>query len=65
MLQTKPRDYTDAAWQASVTDADLEKTILLGGAGVGKSPQMPAQPQLEKQPEVLHALVAIVRGFKK
>ena len=65
MLKVKPRDYTDATWQASVTDADLEKTILLGGAGVGKSPEMPAQPQLEKQPEVLHALVAIIRGFKK
>jgi mono/diheme cytochrome c family protein len=65
MLQKKPRDYTDAAWQASITDDDIKKTIVLGGGGVGKSPEMPAQPQLEKQPEVLDALVKIIRGFKK
>src|SRR5439155_19754770 len=37
-LPIKPRNYTDAAWQASISDADIRKTILLGGAGVGKSP---------------------------
>ena len=64
-LATKPRDYTDAAWQASVTDADLKAIILKGGAGVGKSAEMPAQPQLEQQPEVLDAMVALIRGFKR
>src|SRR5262245_35779972 len=44
-LPTKPRNYTDKAWQASVTDDDLKKTILLGGQGVGKSPMMPGNPQ--------------------
>src|SRR5512139_1799045 len=29
-LNPKPRNYTDAAWQASVTDDDLRKIILLG-----------------------------------
>jgi len=62
-LQPKPRNYTDPAWQASVTDDDLKKTILLGGQGVGKSPMMPAQPQLRQQPDVLDALVKIIRGF--
>lgn len=65
MLQKKPRDYTDAAWQASITDDEIKQTIVKGGAGVGKSPEMPAQPQLEKQPEVLDALVKIIRGFKQ
>jgi len=64
-LATKPRDYTDAAWQASVTDADLAAIIVKGGAGVGKSAEMPAQPQLAQQPEVLNAMVALIRSFKK
>jgi cytochrome c553 len=64
-LLTKPRDYTDAAWQASITDDELKKTILLGGGGVGKNPQMPGQPQLEHEPEVLAELVKIIRAFKK
>src|SRR6476619_2507432 len=33
-LQPKPRNYTDAAWQASVTDEQLRETILKGGAAV-------------------------------
>lgn len=64
-LNPKPRNYTDAAWQASVTDDELRKTILEGGAAVGKSALMPGNPQLKDQPEVLDGLVKIVRGFKK
>ncbi len=64
-LNPKPRNYTDAAWQASVTDDQLKETILKGGQGVGKSPMMPGQPQLSSQPEVLDGLVKIIRGFKK
>src|SRR4051812_27788483 len=64
-LNPKPRNYTDPAWQASVTDEDLKKTILLGGQGVGKSPMMPGQPQLKEQPEVLDELIKIIRGFNK
>lgn len=64
-LNPKPRNYTDAAWQASVTDEQIKNTILLGGAGVGKSPMMPAQPQLKNQPQVLDELVKIIRGFGK
>ena len=64
-LNPKPRNYTDAAWQASVTDDQLKETILKGGQGVGKSPMMPGQPQLKDQPEVLDGLVRIIRGFGK
>jgi mono/diheme cytochrome c family protein len=64
-LDPKPRNYTDPAWQKSVTDDDLKKIILKGGVGVGKSAMMPAQPQLESQPEVLDGLVKIIRGFGK
>lgn len=66
-LNPKPRNYSDAAWQKSVKDEDIRKTILYGGAAVGKSPLMPGNPDLDgddKRPQ-LDALVAIVRGFGK
>ncbi len=62
-LNPKPRNYTDETWQKSVTDDQIKKTILYGGAAVGKSPVMPASPDLESKPEVLDALVKLVRGF--
>jgi cytochrome c553 len=62
-LNPKPRNYTDPAWQQSVTDDEIKKTILLGGQGVGKSPMMPGQPQLKDDPETLDGLVQIIRGF--
>ncbi|MBX7102005.1 MAG: urate hydroxylase PuuD [Myxococcaceae bacterium] len=64
-LNPKPRAFGDQAWQASVTDEQLAKTILEGGAAVGKSPLMPPNPSLSSKPEVLQGLVAIVRGFRK
>ncbi len=62
-LSPKPRNYSDAAWQASVTDDEIRKIILEGGQAVGKSPMMPAQGQLRGKPEVVDALVTIIRGF--
>jgi mono/diheme cytochrome c family protein len=35
------------------------------GAGVGKSPMMPGNPQLADHPDVLDGLVKIIRGFAK
>jgi len=64
-LDPKPRNYTDAVWQASVTDADLKKIILEGGQAVGKSAMMPAQAQLKDKPDVLNELVMIIRGFAR
>lgn len=63
-LNPKPRSFADVAWQDSVTDEAIGKAITYGGAAVGKSPMMPAQPQLKSQPEVLAALVQIVRSFR-
>ena len=62
-LNPKPRNYTDPTWQASVTDEQIKKTILYGGAAVGKSPNMPANPDLDGKPE-LDGLVKVVREFK-
>lgn len=64
-LDPKPRNYTDKAWQAKVTDDDLRNIIKYGGAAVGKSPVMPGAPQLKSQPEVIDELVKIIRAFGK
>ena len=64
-LTPAPRDYHDQAWQASVTDEQIEQTIVYGGAAVGKSPAMVANPDLGSRPEMVAALREIVRGFGK
>ena len=62
-LNPKPRNYTDAAWQKSVSDDQLKNTILYGGPAVGKSAAMPSQPDLEAKPVVLAGLIKIIRDF--
>lgn len=64
-LNPKPRDYTNAEWQKSITDDDLKKVILKGGKAVGKSELMPPNADLETKPAVVDGLVKIVRGFGK
>ena len=59
----RPRDYADAAWQASVTDADLAVIIVRGGAALGRSTMMPAGTDLGDKPEVVAELVKLIRGF--
>jgi mono/diheme cytochrome c family protein len=63
-LNPKPRAFSDPAWQASVTDDQIKKTIVEGGAAVGKSAAMSANPELADRPEELAALLKIVRDFK-
>lgn len=63
-LTPKPRNYTDKAWQKSVTDEQIKKTIVYGGAAVGKSPLMPSHPDLDGKP-VLSGIVAVIRDFGK
>ena len=62
-LNPKPRNYTDPEWQKTVTDDQLKKTIVGGGAAVGKSPLMVPNPDLAGNEEVLNGLVKIIRGF--
>ena len=64
-LTPKPPNFTDKAWQASITDENIEKAILYGGAGIGKSPMMPASPDLQAQPQMVTALRQTVRNFGK
>ncbi|HOX24206.1 MAG TPA: c-type cytochrome [Candidatus Krumholzibacteria bacterium] len=62
-LTPKPRNYRDRAWQRSASDEQIEKAIVYGGAAIGKSPQMVANPDLQAKPGVVAALREIIRGF--
>lgn len=64
-LNPKPRAFGDATWQKSVTDEVIAKTIIEGGAAVGKDAAMAANPDLRGKPELVAELVKIVRAFKK
>jgi mono/diheme cytochrome c family protein len=58
-----PRDFTDAAWQASVDDARLRRVIVEGGASVGLSSHMLANADLADSPVLVGEIVKIVRGL--
>lgn len=62
-LDPKPRDYSDMAWQKSVTDEEIKKVIVEGGPAVGKSVLMAPNPDLGQKPEVLDAMVKLIRSF--
>jgi len=62
-LDPKPQNYHDMAWQKSVTDEEIARAIVYGGATVGKSPIMAPNPDLESKPDVVQALVDKVRSF--
>jgi mono/diheme cytochrome c family protein len=64
-LSPKPRNFTDSAWQKSVSDEYIEQILQYGGAAVGKSPAMPANPDLMSKPAVVAALRAHVRTLAK
>ena len=58
-LEPRPRDYADAAWQATVTDETIRETIRRGGQAMGRSGAMPAHPDLSERE--LGDLVAYIR----
>jgi len=64
-LTPRPRDHGDPAWQDAVTDDEIAKVIVGGGAALGKSASMPARPDLAERPEVLAELVRRIRGFRR
>ncbi|MBW1762427.1 MAG: c-type cytochrome [Deltaproteobacteria bacterium] len=64
-LDPKPRDFTLAEWQASVTDDHLKKIIVFGGLAVGKAATMPPNPDLDAKPEVVAELVKLIRDLAK
>lgn len=63
VIGVPPRDFTNRAWQAAVSDERIAKVIVDGGASVGLAQLMPANADLASQREVLAALVEYVRGL--
>ena len=63
-LTPRPRNFHDATWQTSVTDAHIEAIIRGGGAAVGKSPVMPGNPDLVGRPAVVVALRTMIRAMR-
>jgi len=63
-LDPRPRSFALRSWQEQTTDERIKQVILEGGAAVGLTPLMAAnaEPRVE-EPEVLQALVDIVRGL--
>ena len=61
-MNPKPRNLTDAAWQASVTDDHLHKVIKEGGGAVGLSSSMPPWGAMLKDNEI-DAIVAMIRTW--
>ncbi len=64
-LNPKPRNYHDKEWQAKVTDEEIKKAVVYGGSAVGKSANMPGNPDLDSKPEVVEGLLKIIRDFGK
>lgn len=62
-IEPKPRKFSDATWLSSVTDEHLSQVIIGGGAAVKLSPAMPPNPDLKDKPDVVAALVQVVRSF--
>jgi len=60
VLKPPPRDHTDRAYMNTLTDEDLTKVIVMGGAIKGK-PLMPSNPQITGAD--LKALVAFTRSL--
>lgn len=63
-MNPKPRNLTDAKWQASVDDAHITKVIKEGGAAVGLSPTMAPWGGALNDAEIAE-VVKYVRSFKK
>ena len=63
-LHTKPRNYTDCALMAKISDPTLFKAIKNGGGSVGLSPEMPAWSSGFSDDEI-NGLVGFVRSFCK
>ena len=62
VLKPPPRDHTDKGYMSTLTDDDLKKVIVMGGAIKGR-PLMPSHPQLRGSD--LDALVAFVRSLSE
>jgi len=65
VLDPLPRNYSDPAWQAGITDEQIARTIIEGGEERGFSPTMPSNRDLERRPAIVNGLVELIRGFDR
>jgi len=63
-IKPEPQHLNDVMWQSAVTDGEIEKAIIEGGAAVSKSPMMPSNPDLKSKPTLVKSLVAYVRALR-
>lgn len=61
-MKPPPQRFTDPVWQSRVTDAEIKKAILEGGAAVKKSPAMPAFKDFP--PTGVDHLLAYIRSLR-
>lgn len=61
-LKPPPRDFSNAEWQAGITDEQIKETFLKGGAAVGKSPTMPPHPDLKSKADDIVAYIRSLGG---
>jgi mono/diheme cytochrome c family protein len=62
IFKPSPRDHSDATYMDTITDADMARTIQMGGAMKGK-PLMPSNPHIKG--DDMTALVAYVRSLSR
>lgn len=62
---TPPRSFGERIWQDQTSDERIIKVILEGGLAVGLNQLMAPnyEPRVEEDPEVMDALVQIIRSF--
>jgi mono/diheme cytochrome c family protein len=63
-IRPEPQHLNDVIWQGAISDDEIQKAILDGGAAVSRSPMMPANPDLKKKPAIVKSLVAYVRSLR-
>lgn len=64
-LHPAPRAMDDSTWQTKITDAQIRRVIIKGGAAVGLSKSMPPTPSLATDRPALDALVKKIRGLNR
>lgn len=63
VLDVRPRVLADSGWQRQVSDDRIASAIVDGGRAVGVTDRMPPNADLRRKPEVVRALVEIVRAL--
>lgn len=63
-LNPRPRNFSDAAYMARRTDADLKKVILEGGPAAGLSALMPPWKTSCSETDIAN-LIAYIRSLSK